>query len=71
MENESISDSAGRMLDEGRDKLNEYADKGMEYVWSVNSLMTGFIRDEPLLAMATVFAAGYLAARMLNQLTRR
>ncbi len=71
MENESISDSAGRMLDEGRDKLNDYADKGMEYVWSVNSLMTGFIRDEPLLAMATVFAAGYLAARMLNQLTRR
>lgn len=82
MENDNISNSAGRMMDEGRDKLNEYADKGRdmlndyadkgkEYVSSANSAMTSFIRDEPLLAMATVFAAGYLAARMLNQLSRR
>lgn len=82
MDNENISNSAGRMIDEGREQLNEYADKandmlsdyadkGMDYVSSANSAMTTFIREEPLLSMVTVFAAGYLAARILNQLTRR
>ncbi len=82
MESDNISNSAGRMMDEGREKVNEYADKGrdmlndyadkgMEYVSSANSAMTRFIRDEPILAMATVFAAGYLAARILNGLSRR
>ncbi len=82
MASDNLSNSAGRIVDEGREKLgeyadkgrdmlNDYADKGMDYVSSANSAMTTFIREEPLLAMATVFAAGYLAARILNQLTRR
>jgi ElaB/YqjD/DUF883 family membrane-anchored ribosome-binding protein len=82
MDSDNISNSAGRMMDEGREKVNEYADKGrdmlndyadkgMEFVSSANSAMTSFIRDEPILAMATVFAAGYLAARILNGLSRR
>ena len=82
MDNDNISNTAGRMMDEGRervseyadkgrDMLNEYADKGMDYVSSANSMMTNFIREEPILAMATIFAAGYLAARVLNSLGRR
>jgi ElaB/YqjD/DUF883 family membrane-anchored ribosome-binding protein len=93
MENDNLSNNAGRMVDEGREKvneyaekgrekineyaekgrdmLNEYADKGMDYVSSANSAMVSFIREEPILAMATVFAAGYLIARMLNGLSRR
>jgi hypothetical protein len=57
--------------DKGREKINEYADKGMDYVSSANSAIVSFIRDEPILAMATIFAAGYLVARMLNGLSRR
>ena len=57
--------------DKGRDMLNDYADKGMEYISSANSAIVSFVRDEPILAMATIFAAGYLVARMLNGLSRR
>src|SRR5258705_5201132 len=93
MDNDNLANNAGRMMDEGREKVNEYAekgrekmneyadkgrdmlndyaDKGMEYVSSANSAMVSFIRDEPILAMATIFAAGYLVARMLNGLSRR
>ena len=82
MDNDNLSNNAGRMMDEGREKVNEhaekgrdmlseYADKGMDYVSSANSAMVSFIRDEPILAMATIFAAGYLVARMLNGLSRR
>jgi ElaB/YqjD/DUF883 family membrane-anchored ribosome-binding protein len=93
MDNDNLSNNAGRMMEEGREKvneyaekgrekmneyadkgrdmLNEYADKGMDYVSSANSAMVKFIRDEPILAMATIFAAGYLVARMLNGLSRR
>ena len=93
MDNDNLSNNAGRMMDEGkekvneyaekgrekineyadkgRDMLNDYADKGMEYVSSANSAMVSFIREEPILAMATIFAAGYLVARMLNGLSRR
>jgi ElaB/YqjD/DUF883 family membrane-anchored ribosome-binding protein len=93
MDNDNLSNNAGRMMEEGREKvneyaekgrekmnefadkgrekINEYADKGMDYVSSANSAIVSFIRDEPILAMATIFAAGYLVARMLNGLSRR
>jgi ElaB/YqjD/DUF883 family membrane-anchored ribosome-binding protein len=93
MDNDNLSNNAGRMMDEGREKvneyaekgrekmnefadkgrekINEYADKGMDYLSSANSAMVSFIRDEPILAMAAIFAAGYLVARMLNGLSRR
>jgi ElaB/YqjD/DUF883 family membrane-anchored ribosome-binding protein len=93
MDNDNLSNNAGRMMNEGKDKvneyaekgrekineyadkgrdmLNEYADKGMDYVSSAQTTMVKFVRDEPILAMATIFAAGYLLARMLNGLSRR
>jgi hypothetical protein len=43
----------------------------MEYVSSANSIMTDFIRDEPLIAIASAFAIGYVAARILNRVTGR
>lgn len=59
------------LIDEGREKLNDFAEKGMEYVSSANSALTDFIRDEPLIAIASAFAVGYVAARILNFATRR
>ena len=59
------------LIDEGREKLNDFAAKGMDYVSSANSVLTDFIRDEPLIAIAGAFAVGYIAARILNQVTRR
>lgn len=59
------------LLDEGREKLNDMAEKGLDYVSSANSFLTNFIRDEPLIAIASAFAVGYLAVRVLNHLTRR
>jgi len=59
------------LIDEGRERLNEYAEKGMEYVSSANSFLTDFIRDEPLIAIASAFAIGYVAARILNRVTAR
>jgi len=59
------------LIDEGREKLNDIADQGMEYISSANSFLTEFIRDEPLLAIAGAFAVGYVAARVLNYVTRR
>jgi ElaB/YqjD/DUF883 family membrane-anchored ribosome-binding protein len=59
------------LIDEGREKLNDMADQGMEYISSANSFLTEFIRDEPLLAIAGAFAVGYVAARVLNYVTRR
>ena len=33
------------LIDEGRDKLNDIADRGMDYVSSANSFLTDFIRE--------------------------
>ena len=59
------------LIDEGREKLNDMADQGMEYISSANSFLTEFIREEPLIAIAGAFAVGYVAARVLNYVTRR
>jgi hypothetical protein len=59
------------LIEEGREKLSDVAEKGMEYVSSTNSFLTSFIRDEPLIAIASALAVGYVAARILNQVTRR
>lgn len=59
------------LIEEGRERLNEYAEKGMDYVSSANSFLTDFIRDEPLIAIASAFAVGYVAARILNRVTAR
>jgi ElaB/YqjD/DUF883 family membrane-anchored ribosome-binding protein len=68
---ENMSNAAGKMVDQGRDKLNDLADTGMDYVSSANSALAGFVREEPLFAMVTVFAAGYVVARLLNSVARR
>ena len=59
------------LIDEGREKLNDIADRGMYYVSSANSFLTDFIHEEPLIAIASAFAVGYVAARILNHLTRK
>ena len=59
------------LLEEGREKLNDYAERGMDYVSSANSVLTDFVRDEPLIAIASAFAIGYIAARILNRVTAR
>jgi ElaB/YqjD/DUF883 family membrane-anchored ribosome-binding protein len=59
------------LIDEGREKLNDLAEKGRDYVSSANSVLTDFIRDEPLIAIASAFAVGYVAARILNRVTGR
>ncbi len=58
------------VIDEGRAKLSDFAEKGMDYVSSADSILTDFIRGEPLLSIAGAFAVGYIAARILNQVTR-
>jgi len=58
------------LIDEGREKFNDMAEKGMDYVSSANSFLTDFIREEPLIAIASAFAVGYVAARILNRLSR-
>ena len=59
------------LIDEGREKLNDMAEQGKDYISSANSFLTEFIRDEPLIAIASAFAVGYVAARVLNYVTRR
>jgi hypothetical protein len=59
------------LIDEGREKISDFAELGMDYVSSANSVLTDFIRDEPLIAIASAFAVGYVAARILNHVTRR
>lgn len=59
------------LIDSGREKLNDMADQGMEYVSSANSVLTEFVRNEPLIAIASAFAIGYVAARMLNFVTAK
>jgi ElaB/YqjD/DUF883 family membrane-anchored ribosome-binding protein len=63
--------SVDGMIDEGREKLSDFAEKGMDYVSSANSVLTDFIRDEPLIAIAGAFAVGYVAARIFNRVTGR
>ena len=43
----------------------------MDYVATANSFLTDFIREEPLIAIASAFAVGYVAARILSHLSRR
>jgi len=57
------------LIDEGREKISDMAGKGMDYVSSANSFLTDFIREEPLIAIASAFAVGYVAARILNRLS--
>lgn len=59
------------LIEEGREKLNDFAEMGKDYVSSANSALTDFIRDEPLIAIASAFAVGYVAARILNRVTSR
>jgi len=68
--NTSKADMDG-LIDSGREKINDMAEQGMEYVSSANSFLTEFIRDEPLIAIASAFAVGYVAARMLNYVTAK
>jgi hypothetical protein len=68
--NTSKADMDG-LIDSGREKINDMAEQGMEYVSSANSFLTDFIRDEPLIAIASAFAIGYVAARMLNFVTAK
>jgi len=67
----SASAGVDGLVDEGREKLNDFAEMGMDYVSSANSMLTEFVRDEPLIAIASAFAVGYIAARVLNHLNRR
>jgi len=59
------------MIDSGREKINDMAEQGMDYISSANSFLADFIREEPLIAVASAFAVGYVAARVLNYVTRR
>jgi ElaB/YqjD/DUF883 family membrane-anchored ribosome-binding protein len=59
------------MIDNGREKLNDMAEQGIDYISSANSFLADFIREEPLIAVASAFAVGYVAARVLNYVTRR
>jgi len=59
------------LIEEGRERLGDFAEKGMDYVLSANSALTEFVRDEPLIAIASAFAVGYVAARILNRVTRQ
>jgi ElaB/YqjD/DUF883 family membrane-anchored ribosome-binding protein len=59
------------LIDEGRERFNDLSEKGMDYVASANSFLTEFIREEPLIAIASAFAVGYVAARILSHLSRR
>lgn len=59
------------LIDEGREKISDFAEMGTEYISSVNSALTDFVRDEPLIAIASAFTVGYIAARILNHVTRR
>jgi ElaB/YqjD/DUF883 family membrane-anchored ribosome-binding protein len=62
---------ADALIDEGREKLNDMAEKGMDYVSSANSVLSDFVREEPLIAIASALAVGYVAARILNRVTAR
>ncbi len=64
-------DKLNDMADQGREKLNDMAEEGMKYISSANSFLADFVRDEPLIAIASAFAVGYVAARVLNYVTRR
>ena len=59
------------LIDSGREKFNDMAEQGMEYVSSAYSFLVDFVRDEPLIAIASAFAIGYVAARMLNFVTAK
>jgi hypothetical protein len=59
------------LIDEGRERFNDIAEKGMDYVSSANSFLADFIREEPLIAIAGAFAVGYVAARILSHVGRR
>ena len=58
------------LIEEGREKFNEFSEKGMDYVASANSFLTDFIREEPLIAIASAFAVGYVAARILSHVSK-
>jgi hypothetical protein len=66
-----VADSAGKMMDQGREKLNDLAETGRDYMSSANSALASFVREEPMFAMVTIFAAGYIVARLLNAVSRR
>jgi ElaB/YqjD/DUF883 family membrane-anchored ribosome-binding protein len=59
------------VIDSGREKLNDIAEQGRDYISSANSFLADFVREEPLIAVASAFAVGYVAARVLNYVTRR
>jgi ElaB/YqjD/DUF883 family membrane-anchored ribosome-binding protein len=59
------------LIEEGRERFNDLSEKGMDYVATANSFLTDFIREEPLIAIASAFAVGYVAARILSHLSRR
>jgi ElaB/YqjD/DUF883 family membrane-anchored ribosome-binding protein len=59
------------VIDSGREKLNDIAEQGRDYISSANSFLADFVREEPLIAIASAFAVGYIAARVLNYVTRR
>lgn len=57
--------------EQGSEKLSEMADRGMQYLNSANSVLSHFIREEPVLAIAGAFGIGYIAARILKKVSSR
>jgi len=66
---EQVGATGRRLLNEGTRTAREFGEKSMDYAGELTNGLADFVRKQPLIAVAGAFMVGYLAARLLRNVS--
>lgn len=66
---EDVKNMGREAIEKGYDDTREYVSKGMDYASDVSDGLTDFVQHQPWVALAGAFLIGYVAAKVLRQIS--
>ncbi len=66
---EEIKNMGREAIEKGYDNTREYVSKGVDYASEVSDGLADFVQRQPWLALAGAFVIGYVAAKVLRQVS--
>jgi hypothetical protein len=66
---ETAKDFGREAIDKGYERARDYASKGIDYAGEVSDGLTDFVQRQPWIALAGAFVVGYVAAKVLRQIS--
>jgi hypothetical protein len=64
---DNAKEAGQRMVEQGYETAKHYADEGLDYAAEIGDSLSGFIKREPLIAVAGAFVIGYAIAQILRR----